>query len=699
MRERAAEALNSHLVNSVLFVYIGLWLLITATGFGRWRAGGGSEPWGEAVCTLVLVAAALLRRRLTVTTRVRLVQLLPFGAAMLSIEEMGPATMLYPLLAVSGVALTALVQGGRLAAIHTVMVVLGSICVAWRLQEDPSARAVVADPATSAAMVLVALGSVLATVLPVLHLRDHLTQAYDRLAIEIQQQEAAVKDAHLSLAALRASEGRAARGARQLHNLLAAIPDSITRMDPDGRFTALHAPARSPFLTASGSILLQEAGFPEDTADRVKSVIAPEASPDRSFLTESSIDGEERWWEVRAIQDSQDWLLVFHEVTGQRRVSNQLAELQKMESLGHLAGGIAHDFGNMLTGILAFSEVLSIRLTDRPDLLSFANQIMQAARRAAELTRKLRAFSRRGVAEPRSVDINKVAEEAVGLLQQSVNASLQLVLKTGAEHAIVRGEPGLLVNAVLNLGINARDAMPDGGLLTVTTSAAELDAAACATLGGGLRPGPHVLVAVADTGTGITPELRERIFEPFFSTKAATAGTGLGLAIVYGTVRDHRGTIRVESNPGRGSIFTIYLPVVVGVPAFRPIDHEPRPGKVGRVLLVDDEPLARAATRAQLEGLGWQVQVAADGASALEQWAAGRSTISVIILDVIMPGIDGRLVARQILEQDPGARIILHSGYMPEGEVVPGIVAVLQKPTTRVELAEALDLAMHRPDP
>ena len=374
------------------------------------------------------------------------------------------------------------------------------------------------------------------------------------------------------------------------------------------------------------------------------------------------------------------------------RLENQLFKSQKMDSIGKLAGGIAHDFNNLLTGITGHVELARLDLNANDPLADALNEIHRAAKRAESLTQQLLAFGRKQILEPELVDLNNLVRNLQGLLVRLIGENIEfrsiLPRKTGA----VKVDPGQMEQVVVNLALNARDAMPEGGRLTISTSQAVLDAAFCQDHES-LVPGEYVRLSVEDTGCGMTPEIQSRIFEPFFSTKPRDKASGLGLSMVYGIVRQHEGALEVYSHPGAGSTFNIYFPLIhEEVRAVREPDMKPTlPGGNEGILLVEDDRLVREMTAKVLARLGYQVLQARNGGEALLLFQKYHKGLQLVLTDVIMPGMSGRALAERIENLDPTMRFLYISGYT-EHEIVTRQVLneglhFLEKPFTPSDLA------------
>jgi PAS domain S-box-containing protein len=351
------------------------------------------------------------------------------------------------------------------------------------------------------------------------------------------------------------------------------------------------------------------------------------------------------------------------------RLQQQLFQAQKMEALGTLAGGIAHDFNNLLSVMLGFASLARQRLGADDPLQESMHMIEQSAQRAADLTRQLLGFARPERQQVKPVCVDDVLDRVRRMVARTFDRNINVIVHKASEHLWVNAEPSYLEQALLNICINARDAMPQGGNLTL-----EAVAAGPETPPPGLPAtcpkGSYANISVQDTGTGIAPETLPRVFEPFFTTKETGRGTGLGLAMVYGFVKNHDGFVKVESEPGQGALFTISLPLI---PPPAPQTGASGLGQLepgyGTVLVVDDEPLVRAFAAEGLKGLGYQVLVAEDGKQALQVYEQHGKEIDCVLLDLIMPEVSGLETFRRMRELDSKARVVFASGYST-GEIL-----------------------------
>ncbi len=380
------------------------------------------------------------------------------------------------------------------------------------------------------------------------------------------------------------------------------------------------------------------------------------------------------------------------DVSERRRLEMQFRQAQKMESVGKLAGGVAHDFNNLLTIINGYSDLILERLQPDDPMRELMAQINKAGQRAGTLTRQLLMFSRQSVLEPKVLDINGAVTNTQTMLGRLIGEDITLTTVLEPHLAPVKVDPGQLEQALLNLAVNARDAMPQGGKLTVETHAVELTEEQCLGQPGG-KPGRYSMVAVTDNGVGMDQATTARIFEPFFTTKETGKGTGLGLAMVYGFVKSSGGYISVYSEPGHGTTFKVYFPEIqepVSSAQSLPGDTKPRGGNE-TVLLVEDDDGVRALTRHVLQKLGYTVLAASNGSDAILLAQEHQGTIHLLVTDVVMPHMGGRQVAERVEQIRPGIKVLFCSGYTDDAVVRHGVleshVAFIQKPYSAALLA------------
>jgi PAS domain S-box-containing protein len=378
------------------------------------------------------------------------------------------------------------------------------------------------------------------------------------------------------------------------------------------------------------------------------------------------------------------------EITERKRLEDQFRQAQKMEAVGFLAGGVAHDFNNLLTIIAGYSELLLPELAPIDPRREMVAQIRQAGEQAAGLTRQLLAFSRQTVLEPRVLDLNEVVRENEKMLRRLIGEDVHLTAVLDSALRPVKVDAGQLGQVIMNLAVNARDAMPTGGELTIETANVELDESAAA-LGPEARPGRYARLTVTDTGSGMTPEVRAHIFEPFFTTKGPGRGTGLGLATVYGIVKQSGGFISVYTEPGRGTAFKIYLPVVAErVAAKSHPGLKPLARGTETILLAEDADAVRAMVRLVLQQSGYTVLEARRGAEALRLAAEHAGPVHLLITGVVMPEMGGRELVERMARLRPALKVLYLSGYTQDAVVRHGVlqadVAFLQKPFTMAAL-------------
>ncbi len=381
------------------------------------------------------------------------------------------------------------------------------------------------------------------------------------------------------------------------------------------------------------------------------------------------------------------------DISERKRLEQQFFLSQKLEAVGKLAGGVAHDFNNLLTAILGSSELLLAELDPSDPRRADVEEVARAGRRAAGLTRQLLAFGRRQMMQPRILDLNRIVADISSMLQRLIGEDVELVTVLGPELRSVKADPGQIEQVIVNLAVNARDAMPGGGRLVIETANVDLESGyTCESEA--VRSGPYVMISVKDTGHGMDQATLARIFEPFFTTKGQGKGTGLGLSTAYGIVKQSGGHVCVDSAPGRGCTFTIYLPAVAETAEQVEAPEKAAPLILGSetVLLVEDEDAVRRVLRKELERHGYTVLEAAGGEEALQIAASRGDTIQLLVTDVVMPLMSGPDLARRLTESHPKLKVLYVSGYaddaaVRQGNVNPG-TPILQKPFAAGALAE-----------
>jgi len=383
--------------------------------------------------------------------------------------------------------------------------------------------------------------------------------------------------------------------------------------------------------------------------------------------------------------------------TKQHEAEERLRQSQKMDAIGQLTGGVAHDFNNVLTVITGTIEILQEGLADKPQLAAIAQLIDDAATRGAAITSQLLTFARRQPLEPREIEINTLVMETAKLLRPILGEHVEIGTALAPDAWYVLADPSQLTAAIVNLAVNARDAMRGGGKLTIETTNMTFDEAAAASADSELKPGQFVMIAVSDTGHGIPGDIRDRVFEPFFTTKGVGRGTGLGLSMVYGFAKQTGGAVKIDSEEGRGTSVRLYLPRAEGEPARAAEPSSVAAAPRGRheiILVVEDDALVRGYVIAQLGSLGYRTLVASDSAAALALVDQGAE-FDLLFTDVIMPGgMNGRQLADAVVARRPGMKVLYTSGYtddaiVHEGHLDPGL-ALLRKPYRKAELAEKI---------
>jgi len=389
-------------------------------------------------------------------------------------------------------------------------------------------------------------------------------------------------------------------------------------------------------------------------------------------------------------------IAAIRDITDRRRLEKHLRQVQKMEAIGRLAGGIAHDFNNILGIILGQCQLMLRGLPADNRLRARLEEVLSASERAAGLTRQLLAFSRKQVFETRVLDLNGIVEGLKKMLGQLLGEDVEQTFRREEALGRIRADHAQIEQVIMNLAINARDAMPHGGHLTIETSNAEMDEA-CARIHAGAAPGRYVCLSVSDTGHGMTRDEQTRIFEPFFTTKGPGSGTGLGLATVYGIVKQSEGFVYLYSEPGRGTTFKICLPRVDEA-ADRPAEPAPATGGMETVLLVEDEESLRELIGEQLESNGYKILAAENPAKAIETAERREGVIDLLLTDVVMPGMNGRELAMLIKQRRPGIRVLYMSGYTEDAIAHRGVLEagalLISKPFTQESLARKIREAL-----
>jgi two-component system cell cycle sensor histidine kinase/response regulator CckA len=520
------------------------------------------------------------------------------------------------------------------------------------------------------------------------HLSIEALERTIRYALALHAEERQRRQAE---AALRASEER-------FRALVENSSDALLLIDAEGR-VAYITPSSHRHLgwTAAEMVgrSILEFIHPDDRETVSMRIAETLQRPGETIMQEVRFRHGDRTWHimegfgVNRLDDPSVGAIVIttRDITDRRKLEEQLRQSQKMEAVGQLAGGVAHDFNNLLTAILGYCNLLLDEIPRDDPLRHDLDEIRSAGERAAGLTRQLLAFSRRQMLQPQIVDINALVRQMERLLRRLISEDVELVTALAPDLLSVHVDPSSIEQVLVNLAVNARDAMPLGGRLTIETSNVELDNTYAGTHLP-IVPGRYVMLAVGDTGEGMDEATRERIFEPFFTTKEQGKGSGLGLATVYGIVKQNGGYIWVYSEPAHGTVFKVYLPPAESLVAPHPVDHgkaDERQHGWETLLLVEDEDAVRALAREVLRRHGYVVLEARHGVDALRVAERHLDDIHLMITDVVMPHMSGRDLAKRLSAGRPKMKVLFMSGYTDHAvmnrDATPG-TAFLQKPFT-----------------
>jgi signal transduction histidine kinase/ActR/RegA family two-component response regulator/HAMP domain-containing protein len=473
-------------------------------------------------------------------------------------------------------------------------------------------------------------------------------------------------------------------------------PNPAMELARDGSLTYFNPAAAE--LASSVGLNQPRAILPSNVGNIVQTCLGHRQS---RVNLETKIQGRTLAWLFHPVHAS----LVVHayveDITDRLSLEAQLRQSQKMESIGQLAAGVAHDFNNMLTIIQGHSGMLLAKSGQKPELFESAQAIYFAAERAANLTRQLLMFSRKNVMQPKLVDLREIVAHMLNMLERLLGETIRLEFNPPEAIPLVMADTGMVEQIIMNLAVNARDAMPAGGSLSISTSHVDIGEAYVLNHPES-HPGPFVCLSVRDTGCGIDKETMARIFEPFFTTKEIGKGTGLGLATVYGITKQHDGWIDVESELDKGSTFSVFFPAssepIEARPAQSATPTEIR-GGTETILIVEDEPVLRDMAHVILKDCGYRIFEASSGREALALWARHQASIDLVLTDVVMPeGISGMDLAQSLLATKPGLKVVFASGYSMENLdtafIRDGRAGFLQKPYTHVTLAQAVRSAL-----
>jgi PAS domain S-box-containing protein len=498
----------------------------------------------------------------------------------------------------------------------------------------------------------------------------------------------------------------------EYRRLIENVPEVVWKADEDGRVFFISEKIEKVFgytleeIRQGGERLWFGCMHPDDR-ERVREEYAKLFRENQPFDVEYRIqhrDGHWMWWHDRAmgIEGNQEERYaegLLSDITERKQMEQQLRQKQKMEAIGQLAGGVAHDFNNLLTVIRGHTDLLLDHIGQTDALRRNVEQIQKGADRAASLTRQLLAFSRKQVLQPKVLDLNVVVAEMGKMLPRLIGENISLMISASPSLGRVKADPGQIEQVILNLVVNARDAMPQGGRLTIETANVDLDEA-YAQRHPTVKPGPHVMLAVSDTGCGMDPETQSHIFEPFFTTKELGRGTGIGLATVYGIVKQSGGWIWVYSEVGKGSTFKIHLPRVDEDGEAAGESETPASVRTGSetILVVEDNDSLRQLTCEFLATAGYTILAARDGSEAIRIARQHKDPIHLLLTDVVMPGMSGSELAKRLAALRPSLRVLYTSGHTGDAILQQGVLeegtSFLPKPFTRDALAEKVHAAL-----
>ncbi len=495
-----------------------------------------------------------------------------------------------------------------------------------------------------------------------------------------------------------------------LTTILRSIGDGVIVTDSQGVIRNMNPAAEK----LTGWDISDAAGKPEETilqfisTDdrlRVPSHVTEVLSSKKVFTSDRDISlltGDNRTIEIidtaapimkEGSEEISGVVLIIRDVTERNKIEAERRQNQKLQSLGQLTGGIAHDVNNMLAGISGAAELLEKSVADNPKAMKYLLLIQNASKRTADLIGKLLAFSRKGKVVTSRIDVHAIILDTVTLLERSIDKRITITTDLDAETHVVTADPSQLQNGLLNLFINARDAMPEGGKLHIATTNTVFDEQHCQA-DSGFTPNDYIRISIQDTGLGIPPEVQPHIFEPFYTTKKVGKGTGLGLASVYGMIQEHKGIIRFYSEPGTGTVFNIYLPVSAEHNQEVTLKTVTKQGH-GTVLLVDDEDIIRQTGALLLEHMGYSVILARNGSEGVAMYKDRQEEIDFIILDMVMPVMNGKEAFEHIQRINPAAKIVITSGFAKNVDInamlETGAVGYLMKPFSRLQLQKILN--------
>ncbi len=500
------------------------------------------------------------------------------------------------------------------------------------------------------------------------------------------------------------SEASLRRSEQKNRAVLSAMPDLMFLLDREGLFLDYKAERDSDLLMKPEMFLGRNVlnvlppWLAELTMKNIRRTLQTRNL--QVYEYEISINGQLQYYEARCVLcGSDEVLVVIRNITEKRRLEQQVLHAQKMESLGTLAGGIAHDFNNILAGILGYASFLKSKISAGHVFFKYVDTIERSAVRAADLTSKLLAFTRGDKVNYKPLNINKLIRETLEIIRHTIDKSIGVETRLDESLPTIEGDAGQIQQVVMNLCVNARDAMSGGGKLSITTATAVIGAAD-PQAPAGAKPGTYLKMSVADSGSGMDPDVLARIFDPFFTTKAKGQGSGLGLSVVYGIVKGHEGFVTVSSQPGQGTVFGVYFPISGKPETPEAWTVEPLRGRGELIFVVDDEEDIRNFIRDVLQSNGYKVLLAASGDQAFDIYKMRGQDIALVILDMAMPGMGGEEAFMKMKEVNPAIKVLLSTGYSQDGRVSEilskGVMGFIQKPyefnQLMAKLRQILDL-------
>lgn len=482
-------------------------------------------------------------------------------------------------------------------------------------------------------------------------------------------------------------------------NIIDSMPSVIISIDKDAKITEWNKQAETvtgiPFERALGRLITDAYPHISSEMKKIKESIEKKQikiEKNRKIL----IDDKNRYEDITIYplmeHKSKGAVIRIDDVTEEFLLKEQLNQSRKMDAIGQLAGGIAHDFNNMLSGIMGGAQLLNLETSLSNDAQEYIEMIMQSAERASSLSSKLLAFSRKNPLDLNPIDINRIISDTITILKSTIDKKIQIEFENNAKYTIFAGDSSQINNALLNMGINSAHAMPNGGKLSFTTNNIELDENYCRFSPFDLEPGNFIEIEIRDTGCGIPLENIDKIFEPFYTTKPQGQGTGLGLSAVYGIIQEHKGAIKVYSELGNGTVFHIYLPLS-DIVSIKKENKRIQKGE-GTILLADDEEFIRTISKKLLESIGYNIILAKNGQEAVDIYIENQKKINIVILDMIMPVMNGREAFYKIKEADSSAKIIIASGFSKDEDLSElskkGLDGFIKKPYKIEEISSIL---------